>query len=172
MWPSVNINVLTNQIDIRSEKMHEVTRCKQAKCAELWPSSNWVWDQCARGTCYICTTILGDIEVFYFLGKKDGIYFSCWLILNLHYLRLALTFFPVVVSRTTTNSSFGLQSWFPVFVTSQIVNPAFWNSNGWRVARTLGWALHVSKSKPSAGVFISLYFWWKPTVFRKCGMSF
>ncbi len=30
MWPSVNGNVLTNQIDIRSEKMHEVTRCKQA----------------------------------------------------------------------------------------------------------------------------------------------
>ncbi len=30
---------------------------------------------------------------------------------------------------------------------------------------TLGWAQHVSKSKPGAGVFISLYFWWKPTVF-------
>ncbi len=30
MWPSVNGNVLTNQIDIRSEKTHEVTRCKQA----------------------------------------------------------------------------------------------------------------------------------------------
>ncbi len=28
MWPSVNGNVLTNQIYIRSEKMHEVTRCK------------------------------------------------------------------------------------------------------------------------------------------------
>ncbi len=50
-------------------------------------------------------------------------------------------------SRTTTNSSFGLQSYFPVFVTSQIVNPAYWNSTGWRVGRTLGWALHVSKSK-------------------------
>ncbi len=32
MWPGVNGNVLTNQIDIRSEKTHEVTRCKQA----LW----------------------------------------------------------------------------------------------------------------------------------------
>ncbi len=30
MWPSVNGNVLTNQIDIQSEKKHEVTRCKQA----------------------------------------------------------------------------------------------------------------------------------------------
>ncbi len=30
MWPSVNGNVLTNQIDIPSEKTHEVTRCKQA----------------------------------------------------------------------------------------------------------------------------------------------
>ncbi len=30
MWPSVNGNVLTKQIDIRSEKMHELTRCKQA----------------------------------------------------------------------------------------------------------------------------------------------
>ncbi len=30
MWPSVNGNVLTNRIDIRSEKTHEVTRCKQA----------------------------------------------------------------------------------------------------------------------------------------------
>ncbi len=30
MWPSVNRNVFTNQIDIRSEKMHEVTRSKQA----------------------------------------------------------------------------------------------------------------------------------------------
>ncbi len=38
--------------------------------------------------------------------------------------------------------------------------------------RTLGWALLVSKSKPSAGVFISLYSWWKPTVFRKLWMSF
>ncbi len=28
MWPSVNGNVLTNQID--QMKMHEVTRCKQA----------------------------------------------------------------------------------------------------------------------------------------------
>ncbi len=59
--------------------------------------------------------------------------------------------------------SFGLQSCFPVFVTSQILNPTYGNLNGWRVGRTLGWALHVSKSKPSMGVFISLYFWWKPT---------
>ncbi len=29
MCPSVNGNVLTNQIDIRSEKTHEMTRCKQ-----------------------------------------------------------------------------------------------------------------------------------------------
>ncbi len=41
-------------------------------------------------------------------------------------------------SRTTTNGSFGLQSCFPVFVTSQIVNPAYGNSNGWGVGRTLG----------------------------------
>ncbi len=34
-------------------------------------------------------------------------------------------------SRTTTNGSFGLQSCFPVFVTSQIVNPAYENLNGW-----------------------------------------
>ncbi len=34
-------------------------------------------------------------------------------------------------SRTTTNGSFGLQSCFPVFVTSQIVNPAYGNLNGW-----------------------------------------
>ncbi len=61
---------------------------------------------------------------------------------------------------------------FPLFVTSQIVNPAYWNSTGWQVGRTLDWALHVSKSSPSAGVFISLYFWWKPTVFRKFWMSF
>ncbi len=30
MWPSVNGNVLTNQIDIPSEKAHEMTRCNQA----------------------------------------------------------------------------------------------------------------------------------------------
>ncbi len=40
-------------------------------------------------------------------------------------------------SRTTPNSSFGLQSCCPVFVTSQIVNPAYGNSNGWWVGRTL-----------------------------------
>ncbi len=28
MWQSVNGYVLTNQIDIRSEKTHEMTRCK------------------------------------------------------------------------------------------------------------------------------------------------
>ncbi len=69
--------------------------------------------------------------------------------------------------RTTTNGSFGLQSCFPVFVTSQIVNPTYGNLAGWGVGRTLGWAMHVSKPKPSVGVFISLYFLWKPTVFRK-----
>ncbi len=42
----------------------------------------------------------------------------------------------------------------------------------WGVGRTLGWALHVSKSKPGAGVFISLYFWWKPTIFRNDGCHF
>ncbi len=52
------------------------------------------------------------------------------------------------------------------------INPAYGNSNGWQVGRTLGWALHVSKSKPSAGVFILLYFWRKLTVFRKFWMSF
>ncbi len=30
MWPSVNGNVLTNQIDIQSAKPHEMTRCIQA----------------------------------------------------------------------------------------------------------------------------------------------
>ncbi len=59
-----------------------------------------------------------------------------------------ISFLKNPFSRTTTNGSFGLQSCFPVFVTSQIVNPAYGNSNGWRVGRTLGWALHVSKSKP------------------------
>ncbi len=33
-------------------------------------------------------------------------------------------------SRTTANGSFGLQSCFPVFVISQIVNPAYRNLNG------------------------------------------
>ncbi len=33
--------------------------------------------------------------------------------------------------------SFGLQSCFPLFVTSQIVNP-YGNLNGWPVGRTLG----------------------------------
>ncbi len=37
-------------------------------------------------------------------------------------------------SRTTMNGSFGLQSCFPVFVTSQIVNPAYSNLNGWSTA--------------------------------------
>ncbi len=36
-------------------------------------------------------------------------------------------------SRITTNGSFGQQSCFPVFVTSQIVNPIYGNSNGWQV---------------------------------------
>ncbi len=48
-------------------------------------------------------------------------------------------------SRTTANGSFGLQSCFPAFVTSQIFNLAYGNLNGWG---TLGWALHVLKSKP------------------------
>ncbi len=72
-------------------------------------------------------------------------------------------------SGTTAKGLFELQSCFPLFVTSQIVNPAYWNST---CGRTLGWVLHVSKSKPSAGVFISPYFWWKPTVFRKCFVIF
>ncbi len=41
-------------------------------------------------------------------------------------------------SRTTANGSFGLQSCFPLFVTSQIVNPAYGYLNGWGVGRTLG----------------------------------
>ncbi len=28
------------------------------------------------------------------------------------------------------------------------INPAYWNSTGWRVGRTLGWALHISTPKP------------------------
>ncbi len=49
---------------------------------------------------------------------------------------------------------------------------SYWNSTGWLAGRTLGWAPHVSKSKPSADVFKSLYFWWKPNVFRKFGCHF
>ncbi len=41
-------------------------------------------------------------------------------------------------SRTITNGSFGLQSCFPVFVTSQILNPAYRNLNGWQVGKMLG----------------------------------
>ncbi len=41
-----------------------------------------------------------------------------------------ISFFLNSVSRTTTNGSLGLQSWFPVFMTSQIVNPTYWNLNG------------------------------------------
>ncbi len=58
-----------------------------------------------------------------------------------------ISFLKVPFSRTTTNGSFGLQSCFPVFVISQIVNPAYRNFNGWG-GGTLGWGLHVSKSKP------------------------
>ncbi len=38
MYQSVNANVLTNQIDILSDKTHEVTRCKQVQCvlSEQW----------------------------------------------------------------------------------------------------------------------------------------
>ncbi len=39
-----------------------------------------------------------------------------------------ISFFFFISSRTTTNGSFGLQICFPVFVTSQIVNPATWLS--------------------------------------------
>ncbi len=42
-----------------------------------------------------------------------------------------ISFLKNPFSRTTTNGSFGLQSCFPVFVTSQIVNPAYGNLNGW-----------------------------------------
>ncbi len=48
-------------------------------------------------------------------------------------------------SRTTTNGSVGLQRCLPVFVISQSrqleyhqINPAYGNSTGWRVGRTLG----------------------------------
>ncbi len=36
------------------------------------------------------------------------------------------------------NERLGLQSCFPVFVTSQIVNCAYGNLNGWGLGRTLG----------------------------------
>ncbi len=65
-----------------------------------------------------------------------------------------ISFFRNPFSRTTANGSFGLQSCFPLFVTSQIVNPAYWNSTGWQVGRMLGWALNISKSKP---VLVFLY---------------
>ncbi len=57
-------------------------------------------------------------------------------------------------SRTTTKGSFGFQSCFPVYVTSQMLNPAYWNLNDWLMGGMLGWALHVSKSKPGAAVFL------------------
>ncbi len=58
-------------------------------------------------------------------------------------------------SRTTTNGSLGTTKLFPVLiVTSQILNPAYWNSIGWLMGE-----------QTLCGVFISLYFWWKPTVF-------
>ncbi len=41
-----------------------------------------------------------------------------------------ISFLKNPFSRTTTNGSFGLQSCFPVFVTSQIVNPAYGNLIG------------------------------------------
>ncbi len=47
-------------------------------------------------------------------------------------------FFFNSFSRTITNGSFGLQSCFPVFVTSQILNPAYRNLNGWQVGKMLG----------------------------------
>ncbi len=47
--------------------------------------------------------------------------------------REIFSFFKNPFSRTTTNGSFGLQSCFPVFVTSQISNPTYGNSNGWRL---------------------------------------
>ncbi len=43
-----------------------------------------------------------------------------------------------------------LKSCFPLFMISQIWNPAYKNVNGWLVEGMLGWALHVSKSKPGA----------------------
>ncbi len=36
-------------------------------------------------------------------------------------------------------------------------NPAHWNLNGWGAGRTLGWALHASKWKPSAGFYITVF---------------
>ncbi len=50
MWPRVNGNVLTNQIDIRSEKIHEVTRCFSIslRCRRMWRrlwlclASSWI----------------------------------------------------------------------------------------------------------------------------------
>ncbi len=48
-----------------------------------------------------------------------------------------ISFLKNLFSRTTTNGSFGLQSCFPVFVTSQIVNPTYGNLNGWGVGERM-----------------------------------
>ncbi len=67
-------------------------------------------------------------------------------------------------SRTTTNGSFGLQSCFPVFVTSQILNPAYRNSNGWGVENA--W-LSTARFKIENRCWCFYI-----TVFRKFWMSF
>ncbi len=58
-------------------------------------------------------------------------------------------------------------------------NPAHWKLNGWGAGRTLGWALHASKWKPSAGFYITVFLMetncfqeMLDVVFIKCWMSF
>ncbi len=80
------------------------------------------------------------------------------------------------ISRTTTNGLFGLQHFFPVFVISQS-GPLKYHSNKsrllkfeWLTGRGNAW-LSTARFKMRV-FFISLYFWWKPTVFRKFWISF
>ncbi len=69
MWPSVNGNVLTNQIDIRSEKTHEVTRCKQALTKLL--------AECG-------SSLLANYYILFFILPKElnNLYTSSYLIWN------------------------------------------------------------------------------------------
>ncbi len=56
---------------------------------------------------------------------------------------------PVTLSKLTTTNRFSKK-------------PLHW----------INWALHISKIKCSAGVFIWMYLWKEPTIFRKALMSF
>ncbi len=63
------------------------------------------------------------------------------------------------------NGSFRLQSCFPVFVKSQIVNPANGNSNGWPGGEN-AW-LSSARLKPSGGCFYITVFFMETNCFQK-----